>query len=140
MNCSTPGFPVLHHLPERAQTHVHRVGDAIQPSPSAQTQNRHPHPPTRTEVFSLQDMVSSSDGTPPPASASATHFPGIQKPSSLELWCGGEPGNRMKRFADPCLKIKILSNCHVLQTERLTQKANPWQPDKHTENLLSWVD
>ena len=46
----------------------------------------------------------------------------------------------MKRLADPCLKIKILSNCHVLQTERLTQKANPWQPDKHAENLLSWVD
>ena len=29
---STPGFPVLHHLPELAQTHVHWVGDAIQPS------------------------------------------------------------------------------------------------------------
>ena len=26
-----PGFPVLHHLPEFAQTYVHRVGDAIQP-------------------------------------------------------------------------------------------------------------
>ena len=32
MDCSTPGFPVLHYLPEFAQTHVHRVGDAIQPS------------------------------------------------------------------------------------------------------------
>ena len=32
MGCSTPGFPVLHHLLEFAQTHVHRVGDAIQPS------------------------------------------------------------------------------------------------------------
>ena len=32
MNCSTPGFPVYHHLPELAQTHVHWVGDAIQPS------------------------------------------------------------------------------------------------------------
>ena len=28
MECSTPGFPVLHHLPEFAQTHVQRVGDA----------------------------------------------------------------------------------------------------------------
>ena len=27
---STPGFPVLHHLPEPAQTHVHRVSDAVQ--------------------------------------------------------------------------------------------------------------
>ena len=29
MNCSTPGLPVYHHLPEFTQTHVHRVSDAI---------------------------------------------------------------------------------------------------------------
>ena len=33
MDCSTPGFPVLHYLQEFGQTHVHRVGDDIQPSP-----------------------------------------------------------------------------------------------------------
>ena len=32
MDCSTPSFPVHHQLPELAQTHVHQVGDAIQPS------------------------------------------------------------------------------------------------------------
>ena len=32
MDCSVPGFPVLHHLPEFAQTHVHWVSDAIQAS------------------------------------------------------------------------------------------------------------
>ena len=32
MNCSTPGLPVHHQLPEFTQTHVYRVGDAIQPS------------------------------------------------------------------------------------------------------------
>ena len=32
IDCSTPGLPVLHHLPELAQTHVHQIGDAIQPS------------------------------------------------------------------------------------------------------------
>ena len=31
-DCSTPGLPVHHQLPEFTQTHVHRVGDAIQPS------------------------------------------------------------------------------------------------------------
>ena len=31
-NRSTPGLPVHHQLPESTQTHVHRVGDAIQPS------------------------------------------------------------------------------------------------------------
>ena len=32
MDCSTPGLPIHHQLPEFTQTHVHRVGDAIQPS------------------------------------------------------------------------------------------------------------
>ena len=32
MNYSTPGLPVHHQLPEFIQTHVHRVGDGIQPS------------------------------------------------------------------------------------------------------------
>ena len=31
-DCSTPGYPVHHQLPGLAQNHVHRVGDAIQPS------------------------------------------------------------------------------------------------------------
>ena len=32
MDCSMPGLPVHHHLPEFTQTHIHWVGDAIQPS------------------------------------------------------------------------------------------------------------
>ena len=31
-DCSTPGFPVHHQLPELAQTHVYQTGDAVQPS------------------------------------------------------------------------------------------------------------
>ena len=48
MDCSTPGFPVLHQLPELPQTHVHWVGDAIQlsyplssPSPPAFNLSKH---------------------------------------------------------------------------------------------------
>ena len=32
IDCSTPGFSAYHQHPELAQTHVHQVGDAIQPS------------------------------------------------------------------------------------------------------------
>ena len=32
LSCSTPGFPALHYLSELAQTHVHWINDAIQPS------------------------------------------------------------------------------------------------------------
>ena len=35
LNCSTPGFPVLPHLPEFAQTHIQWIGNAIQPSSSS---------------------------------------------------------------------------------------------------------
>ena len=48
MDCSMPGFPVHHQFPELAQTHVHRVGDAIQsshpllsPSPPAFNLSQH---------------------------------------------------------------------------------------------------
>ena len=48
MNRSTPGLPVHHQLPEFTQTHIHRVGDAIQPShplspPSPPAPNRSQH-------------------------------------------------------------------------------------------------
>ena len=33
MDCSMPGFPVHHQLPELAQTHVNQISDTIQPSP-----------------------------------------------------------------------------------------------------------
>ena len=45
VDCSTRGFPVLPYLPEFAQTHVHRVGDAIQPS--------HPLSPPSPPAFNL---------------------------------------------------------------------------------------
>ena len=41
-DCNTPGFPVHHQLPELSQTHVHWVGDAIQPSHPLSS----PSPPT----------------------------------------------------------------------------------------------
>ena len=45
MNCNTPGFPLLHYLMEFAQTHIHWVGDAIQPS--------HPLSSPSSPVFNL---------------------------------------------------------------------------------------
>ena len=53
MDCSTPGFPVLHCLLELAQTHVHRVSDAIQPS--------HPWSSPSPPAFSPSIRVFSSE-------------------------------------------------------------------------------
>ena len=50
MDCSTPGFPVHHQLPELAQTHVHGAGDAIQPSHPLLS----PSPPSHMVATALQ--------------------------------------------------------------------------------------
>ena len=58
MNCSMPGLPVHHQLPEFTQTHVHRVSDAIQPShpPSFPS----PPAPNPSQYQSLFQWVNSS--------------------------------------------------------------------------------
>ena len=52
MNRSTPGLPVHHQLPEFTQTHVHRVGDAIQPShPLSSPSTPAPNPSQHHSLF-----------------------------------------------------------------------------------------
>ena len=62
MDCSTPGFPVHHQLLELAQTHVHWVGDAIQPyhplsSPSPPAFNLSQHQGLFQWVSSLHQVT-----------------------------------------------------------------------------------
>ena len=70
MDCRTPVFPVHHQLPELAQTHVHWVGDAIQPSHPLLC----PSPPAfnlyQLRVFSNQLFASGSQSIGVSASAS----------------------------------------------------------------------
>ena len=57
MNCSTPGLPVHHQLPEFTQTHVHWVGDAVQPShPLSSPSPPAPIPPS-VRVFSNESTL-----------------------------------------------------------------------------------
>ena len=57
MNCSTPGLPVHHQLPEFTQTHVHPIGDAIQPShPLLCPSPLDPIPPS-IRVFSNESIL-----------------------------------------------------------------------------------
>ena len=57
-NCSTPGLPVHHQLPEFTQTHIHRVGDAIQPSHALSSP--FPPAPNPSQHQSLFQWVNSS--------------------------------------------------------------------------------
>ena len=57
MNCSTPGLPVHHQLPEFTQTHVHRVRDAIQPSHPCRPLLLLPPIPPSIRVFSNESTL-----------------------------------------------------------------------------------
>ena len=62
MDCSTPGFPVHHQLPELTQTHVHHISDAILPShplssPSLPTFNLSQHQGLFQSVSSLHQVA-----------------------------------------------------------------------------------
>ena len=82
MDCSTPGFPVHHQLPEFIQTHVHWVGDAIQsPHPLSA-----PSPPTfnlsQHQSFQMSQFFTSG-GQSIGVSASASVLP-----MNIPLGCG----------------------------------------------------
>ena len=57
MNCSTPGLPVHHQLPEFTETHVHRVRDAIQPSHPLSSPSPPPQIPPSITVFSNESTL-----------------------------------------------------------------------------------
>ena len=59
MNRSTPGLPVHHHLLEFTQTHVHRIGDAIQPShPLSSPSPPVPNPSQHQSLFPVSQLFS----------------------------------------------------------------------------------
>ena len=74
VDCSTPGFPVLHHLLEFAQTRVHWVSDAIQSSHSLSS----PSPPAQSSLASqsfIRSQLFASGGQSTGVSASTSVFP-----------------------------------------------------------------
>jgi len=73
MDCSIPGLPVHHQLPEFTQTHVHWVGDAIQPS----------HPLSATSPPYLPQSFPASGFS----QMSQFFTSGGQRIDAIELWC-----------------------------------------------------
>ena len=130
MDCSTPGFPVLHHIPELAQTHVHGVSDAIQPS--------HPVIPFSSCVQSfpasgsfLMSWLFASGGQSIGASASASVIPvNIQDwlPLGLTGWISSQSKGLSRVFNTTVQKHQFFgahlssgSNSHPYMTTGKTK-------------------
>ena len=88
MNCSMPGLPVHHQLPEFTQTHVHRVSDAIQPShPLSSPSPPVPSPPPVSGSFPMSQLFAWG-GQSTGVSASALFLPKKSQGWSPLEWIG----------------------------------------------------
>ena len=89
MNHSTPGLPVHYQLPEFIQTHVHRVGDAIQPShPLPSPSPPGPNPSQHQGLFQWVNQLFAWGGQSTGVSASASVLPVNTQDWSLLGWTG----------------------------------------------------
>ena len=85
MNRSTPGLPVHHQLLEFTRTHVHQVGDAIQPS------HRHPLlllPPIPPNIRGFSNESTLCRRWPKYWSISFSIFPSKEIPGLISFWMG----------------------------------------------------
>ena len=85
MDSSTSGFPVLHNIPEFAQTHVHWIGDVIQPSHPLSSPSPPAPNPSQHQSLPMSQLFA-SDGQSIGASASVLSVD-IQGWFPLELSC-----------------------------------------------------
>ena len=114
MDYSRPGFPIHHRFPEPAQTHIHRVGDAIQPS--------HPLSPPFPSAFNPLLLL--------PLLYKREQF-------HIDAW-GVQFCGRPSRFQETSLSEKASGNCYccsVTLALLITQKAeqldrNLWLPNQ----------
>ena len=139
MDCSMPGFPVLHHLLELAQTHVHWASDAIQPS--------HPVFPVSSCLRSfpasgsfLMSRLFASGGQSIGTSASMSVLPmNIQDWFPLEL--GGWISLQSKGLSRVFSSTTVHSKASVLWRSAffIAQLSHPYMTTGKTIALTRWT-
>ena len=124
MNCSTPGLPVHHQLPESTQTHVHWVGGAIQPSHPLSSPQSFP----ASGSFQMSQLFTSC-GQSIGVSASTSVLPvNTQDWSRLGLvgspWCP-----RDSQESSPRPQVKSISSLALsfLYSQTLTSIRDYWK-------------
>ena len=129
MDCSTPGFPVHHELPELAQTHIHPVSDANQPS--------HPLSSPSPPVFNLSQhwglfkwVSSASGGQSIGISASISVLPVNTQDWSPLGWTGWRScslGDSQESSPTPQFKSINSSALSLLYSPTLTSIHDYWK-------------
>ena len=123
MNCSPPGLPVHHQLPEFTQTQVHWVGDAIQPSHPLSSPS--PSAPNPSQHQSLFQWVNSSHEVAKVLEFQLQHQSFQRTPRTGLLWNGlvgspCSPRNSQESFPAPQFKSINSSALSFLHSPTLT--------------------
>ena len=133
VNCSMPGLPVHQQLPEFTQTHVHRAGDAIQPShplssPSPSAPNPSQHQSLFQGVNSSHEVYASQEATGVSALASF-----LQRNPRADLLQNGLVGSpcspRDSQESSPTLQSKSINSSALsfLHSPTLTSIHDHWK-------------
>ena len=140
MNCSTPGLPVHHQLPEFTQTHVHWVSDAIQPSHPLLSPSPPAPNPSQHQSFPMSQLFAWG-GQSTGVSALASFLPkNTQDWSPLE-WTGWISFNRPPDKYDQASTLGHLQNWKTLillvassrwdmMITRRVRNSGAWKPLK----------
>ena len=140
MNRSTPGFPVHHQLPESTQTHVHWVGDAIQPSHPLLS----PSPPALnlSQHQGLFKWVSSPHHVAKVLECQLQYQPYQWTPRTDPLgWTSGSPCSpRDSQESSPTPKFKSInsSTLSFLYSPTLTSIHHHWKNHSLDKTDLCW--
>ena len=130
VDCSSPGLPVQHQLPEFTQTHVHWVSDAIQPSHPLSS----PSPPafnlSQHQGFFQMSQFFASSGQSVGVSASASVLPmNIQDwfPLGWTSWISLQFKDPQESSPTPQFKSINSSALSFLYSPTLTSKHDYWK-------------
>ena len=130
VNCSTPGLPVHHQLLESNQTHVHRVGDATQPShPLSSPSLPAPNPSKHQDLF---QWVSSSHQVAKVLEFQLQHqsFQWTPRTDLLQDGLVGSPSSprvSQESFPTPQFKSINFSALRFLHSQTLTSIHDYWK-------------
>ena len=130
MNRSMPGLPVHHQLPEFTQTHVHRVGDAIQPSyPLSSPSPPAPNPSQHQSLFQCSQLFAWG-GQSTGISALASVLPKKSRGWSPSEWTGWNSCSpRDSQESSPTPQFKSINSLALsfLHSPTLTSIRDYWK-------------
>ena len=127
MDCSTPGFPVHHQLPELAETHVYWVGDAIQPSHPRSSSSAPAFNLPSIRVFSMTQFFA-SDGQSIGASIAVLPM-NIQDwfPLGLTGWSSLQSKGLSRVFSNTTVQKHQFFGAQLFYSPTLTSIRNYWK-------------